>query len=279
MLELLSAYLEVNVTPEQKTSYLDACQALIDNGITEHVFLLEQNLAVSDSLDVDTAVSGFEEILLPFFTDIIGEFGIVLSESVTLSEAADVFRSLLVLENYEDKATVNALTSSDDGCEAALSDILELVGRYASVDYIRMFESVSDELLDRIAELTSSIAVEDNPSEETVDVCKHRLRLFLDLPEVDKNKTPLIVGLLMNGARLGVDRHDLIAPHREYLETLSSPKSIASECIGLLLASKEENKDLQKAFGMELDLLHLEQLQRTAVHVAGSQFITKVTYA
>lgn len=275
MFEFLSAYLEVTVTPELKRVYLNACQTLVDHGVTDHVFALDQELAIADSLDSDVVLDSISGILLPIYRSTLGEFGIVLNDQATLAQAADVFQALATLENYDDQETINGLCDGPDGPEAALADLLQLTGSYTAAEYLPLFESVSDELIDRIAELNRQENLDELPPEEFLDNYRTRLHKLYGLAAAQTRPSLRIEALLEDGTRLGLPYEEYTVAQRTYLDTCE-PQLLALELMGLLLASSLAENGILKAAAAELELLHLEQLKMTATHVAITKLYNQI---
>lgn len=275
MFEFLSAYLEVTVTPELKRVYLNACQTLVDHGVTDHVFALDQEMAIADSLDSDVVLDSISGILLSIYRSTLGEFGIVVNDQATVAQAADVLQALATLENYDDQETINGLCDGPDGPEAALADLLQLTGSFTSAEYLPLFESVSVELLDRLAHLNRRENPEELPSGEFINNYRTRLHMLYTLAAAQSHPNLRIEALLNDGARLGLPYEEYTVAQRSYLDTCD-PQLLAFELMGLLLASSLAENGILKAAAAELELLHLEQLKMTAAHVAFTKLYNQI---
>lgn len=275
MFEFLSAYLESTVSPELKRIYINACQTLVDHGITDHVFALDQELSVADNLDSDVVLDSISGILLPLYRTTLGEFGIVLNENTTIAQAADVFQALVVLENYEDHESISGYCLGTDGPEAVLADLLQLTGSYTSAEYLPLFESVSAELIERIAELNRQEDTEELPPTEFLNNYRERLQKLFALASAQAPQKLRIKTLLEDGARLGMPYEDYTVNERAYLDTCE-PQQLALELMGLLLASSLAEAGILKAAGAEFELLHLDQLKITAAHVAITKLFNQI---
>ena len=153
MFDTISMYLETHATPEQKQVCMAGCQSLADAGVTDHVDILSDEIAAIDSqspITDDLMLSIIHSVLIPMHRNALGEFGIVLSADVTLLVITDILNGIRALGNYGDPATLNSLCDAPEGPEAALADMLELVGAFTAAEYLPVLETVNPQLLDRI---------------------------------------------------------------------------------------------------------------------------------
>ena len=279
MFETLAAYLEATATPEQRAVCLDACQSLVEAGITDHSFLIEQELAVADSYDGDFLIHLQEETLKPIYVNILREFGVRLTEEATLARHVDVLKALHALDNYEDQQSLLGFCESNDGAEAALADILQLLGAYDSTEYLMVLDFVSPALLDRIVEICTAESTEALPTNEIVAVAQQRVTKYLTLPEAkDLDEHSVFRTALTDGLRLGLSMDDLIAPYRSQLENITVPK-LMLELVGFALASGNDDAFMRTVLTKELDYHHLSPDQILKLDVAISHLLRQVFHA
>lgn len=259
MFDFFGAYLDKITSPERKRIYLDACKALFEVGISEHEFAIDQEISMVDNGTTEMFLTALDNLLLPMIVQCVYELGVVLEEHVTLEQATDVLRGLNAIENYGDPDTICNLCHSDDGPEAALSDILPLLGRYESADYLTYLSQVSPDTMKRIEDLTRKDVVGEEPS--TLQVNRARSRLT---PFVQKFTDALVLHALKDGARLGIHISDLITPYRDVIEELSTERA-AVELFGFALASDAESLD--KVLSEELELLFSDPKKVTPIDV------------
>lgn len=273
MFEYLSAYLEAYATPAQKQLYLDACQTLVDHGVTAHVFAIDQDLAVAESLDSDIVFSSMNEILIPLYIEKLGEMGLVVDHEAPIHLLTDTLRGLLLVENYEDKETLSSMLDCDEGKEAAIADILAAMGQYQSAEYLPIIQDVSDELIARMREVVKSEPTDDQIDHQQVAAIRHRVERFLNLPDIQGHLPILAFSLVRDGLKLGIPHEDLLEGRQEYLDSLKSPEKIAINLLAFILISATVEDDLLRDFSMELELLHIDPLVRTQAHVLASKLI------
>lgn len=253
MFETLAAYLDVTATPEQRAVCLDACRTLAEAGLTDHEFLIDQELAVAESYDGDFLIHLQDELLKPILVNVLREFGVRLSEEATLAQFTDVLKALHALDNYEDRQSVLGYCESNDGAEAALADILELLGAYHSTEYLTVLDYVSPSTLERIAEICSRTDVEILAANmEALAPLQIRVTKYLRLPEMQELKDSVFRQALTDGLRLGLSMDLLIAPYRAQLDALPPPQLLL-ELVGFALASGNDDAFIRTVLTKEFD--------------------------
>lgn len=279
MFELLSGYLDVTATPEQRTTCLQACKVLSDIGLSDHEFQINQELEISDQSSGDFLINLVEGILKPIYRNQLKEFGITLNEDTTLEQYVDVLNGVSKIDNYDDLATVYTYCDSSDGPVAALADILPLVGRYKSDDYLSFIDNVSEDLIDRIASLYEDTS-EVDPIPEPITVARARIRFtrFLASPNTKLDPEtiqPIAVQLLNNGGRLGLPFTVLL---ETYLATLAgfNAARLAIELVALGAISNLEDNELKPALSKVIDLLGLELSTVTAADISVNKLLPQV---
>ncbi len=272
MFEFLAAYLEANVTPEQKQVFMDACTTLSKNGFTDHEFVIEQDLMLADNLDSDIATSMITNYLLPVYRDRLAEFGVFASDELTLAMATDILTGLLSIDNYDDRDSINARCESYEGPEAALADILELVGARHSDEYLTVLERVSPDLIARIESMTDQVNEEDIANQDQVESIRTRL-LALNVAIGGSDKAVMANEYLAEGGKIGIPAGEIVAPFRERLDEIATAGELARELLMLVALSDVRLDNLNAAVKAELDLLHLKPMLLTSVDVAVRNYI------
>lgn len=240
MFDTISMYLETHATPEQKQVCMAGCQSLADAGVTDHVDILSDEIAAIDSqspITDDLMLSIIHSVLIPMHRNALGEFGIVLSADVTLLVITDILNGIRALGNYGDPATLNSLCDAPEGPEAALADMLELVGAFTAAEYLPVLETVNPQLLDRIEQLTTGTEALDQPEQQAVALARSRtLKLFAVLG-AEQTQGLLAFQYINDGGRLGTYAHDLLAQFREPLAALP-PAALAANLLALVLITQ-----------------------------------------
>jgi hypothetical protein len=278
MFEVLSGYLEVTATPEQKTSCLEACRVLSDAGITDHEFLIEQELAIADLQSSDFAINLIEGILKPVYVNQLNEFGVTLNASAELPHYVDVFRGLVNTDNYEDTATLYTLCDSSEGVAAALADILALMGAYKAVDYLTWIDHVDEALIDKIAGLhEDDSAVEPNPSEDAVMLARMRYERLVQCAETALDPPALAFQDLNNGGRLGLPLSILIESHLNTLALVQPPR-LGVELLAFAAISNVSDLTLKDELSKVVDRLGLDPALITVTDIQLNRLLPKVLH-
>ena len=279
MFEYLTAYLNSFATPVQKQIYLDACQTLVDHGVTAHVFAIDQDLAVAESLDSDIVFSSMNEILIPLYIEKLGELGLTVVHEAELPLLVDTLKGLLLVENYEDKDTLSSILDCVEGKEAAVADILALMGSFQSAEYLPILQEASDELIDRLREVVKSEAGDEPIDQSLVNAIRYRVERFLALEDVNvywTNNGIQAIKLVKDGLKVGIPHEDLLEGRQAFLDDLKKPDVIAIELLAFILISATVEDDLMRDFSMELELLHIDPLIRTQAHVLAQKMVKAV---
>ncbi len=269
MFEMLAGYLEASVTPEQRRVCLDACQALTEVGIEDHAALIENELAVVDVHDGDVLINLVHGLLIPIYHNLISQYGVRLVETATLAQCVDVFKALNAIENYDDSETVYQFCESTEGSEAALADVLALIGGQTVFEYLALLEYVSPSLLERIQEIHAKEVPGDSKVSPVILRAQRRLRAILQSPLAQTGTEPLIVHYVEDGGLLGVDLRWLLKPEYCALIENMSPSQIAVEAVSFAAASNSTDESLAAVVGTILsDYLHLPMPTITQVDVS-----------
>lgn len=275
MFEVLGAYLDKLVTPEQRAVCLDACNTLLLAGIDDHAFLLEQDMAMAEDFDGDFLLGIVNGTLGPIYKNILAQFGVRLVEDATLVQATDVLKALHGVDNYDDQETMLGYCDGTDGEVAILADILSLIGSYHSTDYLTILDYVSPSLIERIAALCTKENVDELPADAIVERCRVRLRKFLQLAPMQAIPEPLAIDAVDDGARLGTPLDLLIEPWRTRLEELP-PAILAGELVGFALASDLDNALIHSAISQQVDHFQFPMARVTAIDVAVQKLLAQV---
>lgn len=276
MFEFLTAYLSAYATPAQKQIYLDACQTLVDNGVNAHVFAIDQDLAVAESLDSDIVFSSINEILIPLYLEKMGELGIVVSHEIDLPILVDMFKAMMLVENFEDKETVSDLLDCVEGKEAAVADIASLLGSRQAAEYLPFIQEVSDEAIERLREVVKTEPLDDIVDQSLVNAIRYRVERYLALEDVNvywTNNGIQAIKLVKDGLKVGIPHEDLLEGRQEFLDNLKQPEVIAIELLAFIFISASTDDDIMRDFSMELELLHIDPLIRTQAHVLAQKMV------
>lgn len=263
MLEDLEAYLDASTTQEMRNLILDSCQTLTRAGVENHLFLLRNAIDIAEGLEFDTVYEGIYGTLKPLFVGVLKEFGIQVDDDIDLRTLNSILKGLKAIDNWDDPDTINGLTDAVEGNEAALADILVIVGDLSIGDYMQALVRVSTDLITRIAEVTNKEGPEPQPDELAVAAAQIRLRALLPKANFDDNS--IFIQALDNGLRLGMSFELTIESHIDALHQLPVEK-LAAEMVAFAFASAAQidaiptllNK-LKESFSLSItDLMQLD---------------------
>jgi hypothetical protein len=274
MFEYFAAYLDLIVSPERKRVYLDACNALVSVGMVEHGLQIDQQISLAENGDTEIFLHSIDTLLGGVLMQTIGEFGVQVDHEATLSQLTDILTGLTLIENYDDHETIYSLCQAPEGVEAALADILELMGAFPSHVYLSLLTAVRPELLDRIEGIHSEEALQPEADPAQVDRARSRVTQFLA-----KRTVPSAVSIyLSEGGRLGVPLDELVKPWRDRLDTLTMELA-GIELVGLAYASDLEDVAMSAALSHEAELLFSDMTQITQLTLAINKALKDFPYA
>lgn len=269
MLNDLEVYLNTSTTPELRDLILEAAEVLLTAGVDNHLFLMRNALDEADALgDFDVVNTSIVGTLIPLLHHHLREFGIKVVEETDLPTALSMFKAVLAIEEWADPQTLNAMALVDEDPETVLADILEVVGDLTSSDYLMVLESVSDNLITRIVEITDRPAEPEDVDHSAIDTAKARLKeLFVRAPYGEDSH---FIHALAEGLHLGRDFHTTIEPYLP--ELIDGPVvGLAQELVGFALASSLPREEiipaldaLKEHFNLNVvDLMQLDSQIRT----------------
>lgn len=273
MFDFLKEYLDSRVSPELTSLFIEASQTLVDFRVDTHVFYFEQELSNNETKETSSLIENIQSTLINLLKGIISNFGVEVSSEATLYQCLDLVKALSLIDNYEDLETINSRILGSEGNVASLSDVLELTGSLNSIDYMSFIDSVSQELLDKIEELSKEPNIEESVSEDLFNEIRARLLKFKSFVKDFDNS--LIGNRIKDGLKLGMDIRELDHLQWSELESLDSD-TIASELVGLVLVSNLPKYSLSKAISKELDNLHFDVDKLTTVSVAANRLLGSI---
>ncbi|WJJ54899.1 hypothetical protein [Xanthomonas phage RTH11] len=263
MLEQLREYLDSVTTPELSDLILDACKTLSSAGLDMHEYQIQQAMAIGEGLDSDSALEGVIEAILPQLLTGLKQFGVYTAEGVDLRTANSIFKGILLIEDWDDPVSINGLTAALEGEEAALADILVIVGDLTIGDYMNALERVSPDLIARIDEMTSEDRPEPQPDSVAVASAQMRLRALLGKAQFDDDS--LFIKAMDANQRLGLSFELTFQPHLDALHQLPLNK-LGRELVAFALASSATTDEiplklnrLKESFNLSItDLMSLD---------------------
>jgi len=275
MFDLLAAYLDTLATPEQRQEILDACNTLVDCGVTAHHFAIEQEIGLADVVDHDLILGVCHSALVPAYSQAFSQLGVVVSEEATIGQMADILRALDGLDNYSDSETIIGLVQGEgDACDV-LAEILPLTGQFPVETYLSLITYVSPDLLTQIEHLHKepAEALDNTPVDNSAIVA--RLKRFLELPNVQAHAGSLVEGAIENGTRVGAPITELVEPYLERLDAMDGD-TLGRELTGLALATSVSDKQVHSLIKQVIEHLPLDVRTATAVDVSVGKLLKQV---
>jgi hypothetical protein len=146
-----------------------------------------------------------------FFAQLQGDLKLILQQhqvklqdETPMSVYVEVVRALRVLEDWEDKASLQVELEQADPCEERFCNLLELVTPYDATYFMAYVESVSLSLLDKLLEIGEEKSSEENvegTDQEQLERMVTRLKQMF-ASETYANCTSAL-GMIMEGIALG----------------------------------------------------------------------------
>lgn len=268
MFEHFKAHLEVLVTPDQRPMIIEAVEAIFEAGYERIDFILDQEMAVQDSLGVDLAFQVIENILRPMFESLFAEFGIEVSHDASLPYMTKLLRAVDGLDNYDDIEGLTAIAQADESSEEILARLTVEMSDGHVDDVLEHLISVKPALIERLRMyLQTAQGQEDDDNTIPLDVrlrCRDRLRVYFD---TFKDATWLREQIT-DGMQFGMPFQTLCKLHEERLvkQWKSAPTIAMLDLLGLFMASGEETEAVQPTITGYIDA-HTEDLNESTVMV------------
>lgn len=258
-------------TPDQLQLICDACAVLEELNYREHESDIEQLIARPDTETGQVVYDIIEQILKPALAGYLRATGITVSDEITLADLKDLVFWVVRIENYEEQDAINGIATSDESAEDNLAEILALVSATPAERFSVLLDSVSDSLIDRIAELTDGKETPILPDSRDFDRAKQRTLRYVNWLETTDPDTYAMLDL--SGLRLGLSSEVILSLHRDQLAAIE-PKRCAKLLMLYLLSSDIDDEQILPAIGVEAELLYENivqgmELTRAARALAG----------
>jgi len=250
-------------TPEQIQLLCEACEVLEELNFRDHEFAIEQLISKPDMVPGELAFQLIEDVFKPTFAEYLQAMGVKLVEDATLSQYKSALFWISRIENFEDQEAINGIASSDESSEDNLAEILSVVSAEPSDNFILMFDSVSDALLTRIAELSEGKEVPVLVDVSEFNRAKARTVKYFDwLME----RVPEFVGKYIkpDDLKLGLPAEVILASHREVLEDLPDG-DCAKLLIFYLFTSDLPDEAVKPAIANEVEVLFSDIIRAMGV--------------
>lgn len=271
MIADLEAYLDQATTSELGTIILTSCRVLAESGVSDHEFLLQQQLDTAEGLEFDVVYKQINLILSPLMRQALAEFGVYMDQETPLKMLNVTMESLNQIDDWGDNEAIYALADYDEGATEAFADVIEYVSNVPSAEILEHVNDVSVDLLTRIREATSAEGDEPQPDAQNVAAARQRLRVLI--PKVGLvSETSVFLKALDDGLRLGMSYNATIAPHIDALMQLK-PNQLAGELVVFAAASALPLDKLEEVSNKTKELFDIPMIDSAKISRQIKQYV------
>lgn len=157
MLEEIESFLSGVVTPELTEVYVDAARALVESGVTTHIVQLEVLIDEEENIGRDQVVNEFDAYLKNALESTLNQYGVFLNNEFSLKQATAIYRSLNVIDGFDDVETIESICLSSESPEERLAALVELTSEYTVEDILINLERVNTSLFERLLKLIEKV--------------------------------------------------------------------------------------------------------------------------
>ena len=204
MSDFLIQFLMSRITPELMNLYLRAGD-LISYFERDDIYdILDDYLMNVENTDTHNTLNKVYQIHTDILTNIIGEFGIGLSEDISLEDLINILEAVIYLEDYEDKETIFNIISVDEDNVVKLTDCLDVVSIKDNIYFQEFITKVNPNLISKLyTHCLKEIKTEVNEDTDTKKIkeISKKLKELKDNPTYNKS---LVFDLIKNGLNLNL---------------------------------------------------------------------------
>lgn len=274
MIADLEAYLDQATTQELGTIILTSCRVLAQAGVSDHEFLLQQQLDTAEGLEFDVVYQQIHLVLTPLMRQALAEYGAYMNPETPLKVLNVTMESLNQIEDWGDNEAIYALAEYDEGAPEAFADVIEYVSNIPSAEILEHVDDVSVNLLARIREACSAEGSEPQPDPQNVAAARQRLRVLI--PRVGLvSETSVFLKAIDGGLRLGTSYNATIAPHMDELMKLDKSR-IAGELVVFAAASALPLDKLEEVSNRTKELFDLNMIDSAKISQQIKNYVNEV---
>lgn len=268
--ELLSGHLQQVVTLDAARELYNVYQILLDNDCTESVELINQTLLLE--MSTEETFNQILTLLNEGVDDALMQFGVYFEPEASLYVRAAAITALnQTLTNWSDTDAIKSvLLDTDIDSREQLAELLGMTTEYSVEEYLDVLTSVSDELLNKL----NNVTPDDDPLPEPIDMtCITRSRLYYTR---HSDRAGLFRQLVQEGLSLGKSFSEYLSVLDGYLEDASAQvrtdnllvaalastlpnEAIASSVIDALVLMELNIDELAKAKAVVNEYMRLPQ--------------------
>ena len=160
MLDLLSDYLNISTSAEEKNHIAVADRALVRAQL-EYEHVIEEILALDDDADSGVTLQLIVAVYRTQLFHLLELHSVTVSADLGIKTLADLVNGLLDLDNYENPQELFALAEDDAPVIEKFCMVLAQVTQYDVEHLMQMVEDVSETFLQRLKTVNQSDTYED----------------------------------------------------------------------------------------------------------------------
>lgn len=238
MLDLLSEYLNVAATPEDKVVIGNAMEVLEQIGHEDIEYVIEELLNTDDEVDAGATLQSIQDLVMSHLHLVMRLNGVTMDQSTNMRMMTAAVRGVMDLNDHEDRKSLIDVTDDRAPVREVYCELLAMVTQYPVDEWMVLVEEVQDGIINRLRELEDSDAIEDDGE---LDVRRERIHAFR---QYDIYLTPFggAPKLLSNMLRSGLD---VALPFILYAKSIPiqleqlKPAEIARELFGMAIVSND----------------------------------------
>lgn len=231
-------FLNSVTTVERKLAFQNAYQVLLQVGLRDHVFQIDQMMESDEDTDTGDFLNAVESLLNGAIFSIVMQFGVRLDDACPMAMSAEILQGLLALDNWSDPEALSTAAEIDETPEVALAAMLAIVGAHHEADYLPHLTSVSLNLINRIDEINQTFAAGALPTPEEHTRAHERLAAFFATYSAPILSHAISEMLLIGGGYKG-----LVSNYESQITGLPMEEAV-NELVGFALASELPNGEL-----------------------------------
>lgn len=232
MLDLLSDYLDVATSPEEKLVIERALNVLDKMGLEDYEYVFEDMIGTVDEVDADKTMDEVRTYVTSLMFTVLKQHSIEIEAEASMAMLADLIQALLDLDNHEERESLMAIVNQDNiSTNEMFAELVAMVTKYTTDDILQIVSTVSSTFLDRIR--TNQNVVEH----EEVELPTDRQKLIADLKAyltfvAHLGGAPHLESVIRSGMDVGMPFH-LYAQAMLYIFDKLKPEAIGRELFGI----------------------------------------------
>ena len=276
MLERLRNLLTGMMVTQQLQLLFDAIEVLLSNGVFDLEFAINQELSQPDIAPGEIYERLVDRCLMPAFRTHLTAMGIEVADDIPLAVCVDLFSTVMLVDNFEDKVVINGLARCEEESEDVLAEILAVVSAKPAEYFIPYLESVTDALIARIANITDGYDVPIPVDPADYARAKARVQMLMNFARQHLSDV-LSQPIYLDRVKLGGNADVMLSGLRDTVETIP-PRAAAFLIILFTMASDSLDSSIVNAVKREIELTFEDLVQAMSVGKLATQLLKQVGY-